>query len=61
MLGPTLFIFFINDLPEEFECQTKIFADDTKAYAKVDESEESKFFYSIGKKLRSWWRGRING
>ena len=32
VLGPTLFIYFINDLPQVASSSLKIFADDTKAY-----------------------------
>jgi len=42
VLGPTLFLYFINDMPDKVECGIKIFADDTKAYAEVDNSDESR-------------------
>ena len=32
ILGPLLFIIFINDLPDDITCICKIFADDTKIY-----------------------------
>lgn len=35
VLGPTLFIYFINDLPSVPYCNNKIFADDTKVYQAV--------------------------
>ena len=35
VLGPTLFIYFINDLPEVATSLIKIFADDTKAYCSL--------------------------
>ena len=44
VLGPTLFIYFINDLPETVKCKVKVFADDTKAYCSVDKDENSKVF-----------------
>ena len=35
VLGPCLFIYFINDLPDVIEALSKIFADDTKAYKPI--------------------------
>ena len=42
VLGPTLFLYFINDLPNCVDCGMKIFADDTKAYNDVDNGNESR-------------------
>ena len=35
VLGPTLFIYFINDLPEVVKAIAKMFADDTKSYTSL--------------------------
>ena len=35
VLGPVLFIYFINDLPSVIDCISRIFADDTKAYKDI--------------------------
>ena len=32
VLGPVLFIYYINDLPDAVKCLLKLFADDSKAY-----------------------------
>ena len=40
VLGPTLFIYFINDLPKESIVSTKIFADDTKVYTEIESDKD---------------------
>ena len=40
VLGPTLFIYFINDLPNVTDLKTKIFADDTKVYTAINSIED---------------------
>ena len=35
VLGPILFLIYINDLPEEIDCFIKLFADDSKLYKPV--------------------------
>ena len=36
VLGPTLFLLYINDLPDDVICDIAIFADDTTLYSKYD-------------------------
>ena len=40
VLGPMLFIYFINDLPEACTVNTKVYADDTKAYLPIHSLED---------------------
>ena len=35
VLGPSLFLFYINDMPEDVESTVRLFADDTIAYLTV--------------------------
>ena len=36
ILGPTLFLLYINDLPDHVICTSAIYADDTTLYYKCD-------------------------
>ena len=35
--GPTLFLLYINDLPDDVICNIAIYADDTTLYSKCDQ------------------------
>ena len=39
-LGPTLFLLYINDLPDDVICNIDIYADDTTLYPKCDETSD---------------------
>ena len=58
VLGPTLFIYYINDLPSYTDCNIKIFADDTKVYsainAKCDYEKLQKCIYDLIKWTDTW-------
>ena len=40
ILGPTLFLLYINDLPDDIICDVAIYADDTTLYSKCDWSSD---------------------
>ena len=39
-LGPTLFLLYINDLPDDVICDIAIYADDTTLYSKCDRASD---------------------
>ena len=40
ILGPTLFLLYINDLPDDGICNIAIYADDTTLYSKCDQASD---------------------
>ena len=63
VLGPTLFVLFINDLPEVVSSTIKIFADDTKMYRKVNNDEDRLLLQKDIDKLCKWsetWQLQFN-
>ena len=40
ILGPTLFLPYINDLPGDIICNIAIYADDTTLYSKCDQASD---------------------
>ena len=43
VLGPLLFLIYINDLPDEITSSCKIFADDTSLFSKIENKSYSNF------------------
>ena len=40
ILGPTPFVLYINDLPDDVICDIAIYADDTTLYSKCDQASD---------------------
>ena len=40
LLGPTPFLLYINDLPDDVICNISIYADDTTLYSKCDQTSD---------------------
>ena len=54
VLGPTLFVIFINDLPETVKAYVKIFADDTKIFNAINSSDDNVILQEDIDNLVNW-------
>ena len=63
VLGPALFVIFINDLPEAIQSLVEMFADDTKIFAQILDEDSSKTIQNDIHSLTDWattWQLRFN-
>ena len=63
VLGPCLFLFYINDLPEQMSTSVRLFADDTIMYMTIQSEEDAKLLQEDLDKLSSWsskWLMELN-
>ena len=54
VLGPCLFLLYINDLAKDLDSTVRLFADDTIAYMTVDSSDDAKLLQQDLDKLAKW-------
>ncbi|MES9881006.1 MAG: reverse transcriptase domain-containing protein, partial [Sedimenticola sp.] len=63
VLGPTLFLVFINDMPEMVNCTMKLFADDSKMYRRIGQNAINILLQSDLDKIQEWsdnWQMVLN-
>ena len=53
ILGPTLFLLYINDLPDDAICHIAIYADDTTLYSKCDQASDQWQQLALAAELES--------
>ena len=63
VLGPVLFIIFINDMPNQINSFISLFADDTKVYGKSTSQNQKSVIQDDLSKLQAWsdtWKLQFN-
>ena len=53
ILGPTLFLLYINDLPDDAICDIAIYADDATLYSKCDQAPDLRQQLQLASELES--------
>ena len=59
VMGPVLFLLYVNDIPEQVECDISMFADDTKIHTSVKNIADSRRLQTDLNLLVKWakdWR-----
>ena len=60
LLGHTLFLLYINDLPDGVICGIGIYADDTTLFSRCDHASDLWRQLELASELRSDLRGTVN-
>ena len=63
VIGPLLFLLFINDMPNEMNCNIQLFADDANILKTVDNEEDHQDLAKYLDNLENWarlWQMRFN-
>lgn len=54
VLGPMLFVIYINDLPDLLQSTTKLYADDAKVYCSINSPDDETKLQNDIKRLEEW-------
>jgi len=54
VLGPLLFVVFVNDIPEWIKSNVRMFADDTKVWTRISSLEDGEVLQNDLNNLTSW-------
>ena len=60
ILGPTLFLLYINDLPNDVSCDIAIYADDSTLYSKCDQASDLWQQLELASELESDLRDTVD-
>ena len=60
ILSPTLFLLYINDLPDDVICDTAIYADDTTLYSRCDRASDLWQQLELASELESGLRDTVD-
>ena len=63
VLGPLLFLAYINDLPEDLHCSVRLFADDCVIYKNINCTQDAELLQTDLESLSAWekhWQMHFN-